>query len=536
MQRKILILFFLLLLIFFGLASRAIVDVKLQELRFQLTKEQLLNYELSSKVLKDKIRQMMLSKDDYTNEIKVNILESSVMNAQLGETDTKLSLLEKFGLGIVNVVRVISTKSPLTLEEDQNDMMKIQFGFYMERTRKFATAVKKYQELEKSLTNKESDEYGFVMLHSGFCIAMMGDTKGAIAKLRETEDLFVGSHFADNARILINVLLEGERKLNDINSGTKTETERAALLYETGQYKETLSQLEKIENRSNDQNYMRARSLEELGQTSKAIAEYLSLVEKKEIDKEIAKKANRRLLLIGSIYEKNEDLTDYSKSNAQKLGDTDIVKKVDEGSALILNSNIVEKLTNDSQTNADPEVAQEFQELKKELETIKLKETEERKESTEKVEKEVEVIGFLKRNRSALRDFVKKRMVEKEVAVIRKDPVVEEEKFDSPYNLTMKLTLSDGRSILGKTIVFEEAKINVTLDTFSSKLPATLLSEIVVNNNPNLKNPPIQIELKNGKTSYGFKIVRDSDESFTLKNKSSETSIDEDSIQRILIR
>ena len=510
MQRKILILFFLLLLIFFGLASRAIVDVKLQELRFQLTKEQLLNYELSSKVLKDKIRQMMLSKDDYTNEIKVNILESSVMNAQLGETDTKLSLLEKFGLGIVNVVRVISTKSPLTLEEDQNDMMKIQFGFYMERTRKFATAVKKYQELEKSLTNKESDEYGFVMLHSGFCNAMMGDTKGAIAKLRETEDLFVGSHFADNARILINVLLEGERKLNDINSGTKTETERAALLYETGQYKETLSQLEKIENRSNDQNYMRARSLEELGQTSKAIAEYLSLVEKKEIDKEIAKKANRRLLLIGSIYEKNEDLTDYSKSNAQKLGDTDIVKKVDEGSALILNSNIVEKLTNDSQTNADPEVAQEFQELKKELETIKLKETEERKESTEKVEKEV--------------------------AVIRKDPVVEEEKFDSPYNLTMKLTLSDGRSILGKTIVFEEAKINVTLDTFSSKLPATLLSEIVVNNNPNLKNPPIQIELKNGKTSYGFKIVRDSDESFKLKNKSSETSIDEDSIQRILIR
>ena len=187
-----------------------------------------------------------------------------------------------------------------------------------------------------------------------------------------------------------------------------------------------------------------------------------------------------------------------------------MLKKVDEGSALILNSNIVEKLTNDSQTNADPEVAQEFQELKKELETIKLKETEERKESTEKVEKEV--------------------------AVIRKDPVVEEEKFDSPYNLTMKLTLSDGRSILGKTIVFEEAKINVTLDTFSSKLPATLLSEIVVNNNPNLKNPPIQIELKNGKTSYGFKIVRDSDESFKLKNKSSETSIDEDSIQRILIR
>lgn len=53
---------------------------------------------------------------------------------------------------------------------------------------------------------------------------------------------------------------------------------------------------------------MRARSLEELGQTNKAIAEYLKLVEKKDADKDIAKKANRRLLLIGSIYEKTKTL------------------------------------------------------------------------------------------------------------------------------------------------------------------------------------------------------------------------------------
>ncbi len=502
----------MLILIFFGLASRAIIDVKIQELRFQLTKEQLLNYELSSKVLKDKIRQMMLTKDDYTNEIKVNILESSVMNAQLGETTTKLSPLEKLGLGIVNVVRVISTKSPLTLEEDQNDMMKIQFGFYMERTRKFATAVRKYEEMEKSLSNKESDEFGFIMLHSGFCIAMMGDTKGAIEKLRKTEDMFVGSHFADNARILINVLLEGERKINDINSGTKTDTEKATLLYETGQYKETLAQLEKLENRSNDQNYMRARSLEELGQTSKAIAEYLTLVEKKEADKEVAIKANRRLLLIGSIYEKNDDLTDYSKSNAQKLGDTDIVKKVDEGSALIMKSLIIEKLTTEeAKTNADPETLKEIVELKKELETIKLKDKEERQTSAE--------------------------TVAREVAVIRNDPPpVVEENFDSSENLIMKLSFSDGRSIQGKVIDFEEDKINVTINTFSSKVPTTLLSEIIINQNLKLKTPPLAVQLKNGKTLYGYKFKRDSDDSFIINDRKSDKSIDVGEIQRITIK
>jgi len=497
------------------MASRAIVDVKIQELRFQLTKEQLLNYELSSKVLKEKIRQMMLTKDDYTNEIKVNILESSVMNAQLGETTTKLSLIEKFGLGIVNIVRVISTKSPLTLEEDQNDMMKIQFGFYMERTRKFATALKKYQELEKTLRNKESDEYGFIMLHSGFCIAMTGDTKGAIEKLRQTEDMFVGSHFADNARILINVLLEGERKINDINSGTKTESEKANLLYETGQYKETLAQLEKIENRSNDQNYMRARSLEELGQTSKAISEYLSLVEKKEVDKDVAVKANRRLLLIGSIYEKNDDLTDYSKSNAKQLGDTDIVKKVDEGSSLLLKSLIVEKLTTEDAKTADPETMKEMVELKKELETIKLKDKEERKESIEKVEKEVAVLKAEKPP---------------------EPPPVPEEKYDSTESLIMKLSLSDGRSIQGKTILFEEDKMSVSINTFSTKMPVTLLSEISLNQNLKLKTPPLAIQLKSGKVMLGYKFRRESGDTFLLNDKRKDFSIDLDDIKKISIQ
>ena len=53
----------------------------------------------------------------------------------------------------------------------------------------------------------------------------------------------------------------------------------------------------------------------------------------------------------------------------------------------------MEKLTTeDAKTNADPETLKEIVELKKELETIKLKDKEERKESTEKVEKEVAVI------------------------------------------------------------------------------------------------------------------------------------------------
>lgn len=507
MQRKILILFFAIILVFFFVSSRSIVNVKIQELRFQLTKEQLLNFELSSKVLKEKIRQMRLDKDDYSKEIKMNILESNVMNAQIGASNTELTIGEKLGLAIVNFVRIVSGKSRLTLEEDQKDMMKIQFTFFLERTRKFATAVKKYDELETSITNKDSNEMGFVMLHNGFSTAMMGDVNLAISKLRKTEDKFSGTHFADNARILISVLLEGNKKNLDIANAYDNSNDRANAYYELGQYKETLVELDKIENRNSEQNYLHARSLEEVGQTSKAISEYLTLVEKK-TDPEIAKKSNRRLLMIGSIYEKNKDLADYSKSNAEKLGDKEIIEKVEEGSKLILDSLIVEKLSKSESGGIDKDSAKEFEELKKELETIKLTEKEERKESTTKIEKEV--------------------------AVIRQQEAQPKEEFDEPLNLKMKILFNDGRELLGKELIFEGDKIKIVSGIFSSEVPHTQIREIGIYNNLKLKNPPFRIELKNNKTFNAFKMVKEGD-SFKMKLPKDEKNYDIEEIKQIKI-
>ncbi len=506
MFRKFLPVLFILLIIFFFVSSRAIVNVKIQELRFHLTKEQLLNYELSSKILKEKIRQMRLDKDDYSKEIKMNIQESNVMNAQLGVSNSKLSLTEKLGLGIVNFVRIVSLKSRLTLEEDQNDMMKIQFTFYLERTRKFATAVKKYDELEESLSNKESNEMGFIMLHNGFSTAMLGEIDLAVKKLRKTESRFAGTYFADNARILISVLLEGNQKNLDIEKKFTNETDKANAYYNSGQYKETLQQLDKVEIKSDEQKYLHARSLEEVGQTSKAISEYLVIVEDKATSKEVAKKANRRLLMIGSIYEKNKDLTDYSKSNAERMGDKEIVETVELGSKLILDSLIVEKLTKGEVTGNDKAALKEFEELKKELQTIKIADKEERKESTLKIEKEV--------------------------VAIRKEEAAPKEYFDEPVNLKLQINLIDGRELLGKEINFLGDKIQISSGGFSSEIPHTLVRDIIIYKNLKLKEPPIKVERKNNKAYFVYSLTK-SEDSFQLKQKKDEAKIDIEDIKRI---
>lgn len=473
---------FLFLISIFVFSSKSIVDIKVQELRFYLVKEQLLNYELSSKVLREKIKQMLLFKDDYKNEIKNTILESNIMNSDTVASYPKLKWSDYYGLFLVNFVRIVSLKKFLTLVEDQNDLMQIQYAFYMERTRKFGIAAKKYEALSERFQDAETNENGFVMLHHGFCLAMMGETEAAITKLRKTEEIFVGTHFADNARILINVLLEGEKRKEEISKKATTLDQKAELLFENGNYKETLETLNQIQNRTVSQNYMRARSLEETGQTNQAIQEYIGLSQQTE-NKDIAIKANRRLMLLGNIYEKNESLADFSKKQAEKLGDEEAAKQVETGSKLVAQSLIIEKLTKEPSTSTEKSSEdsgikpEELEELRKEFAAIVF---EEKKEREEKIEKVIAPIV-------------------KEEEVIKQD-------------LIMRFKLIDGKVVMGKKATFLNGKFRLESGEFGINIPYEIISSIELNELPKIKTYGILLTKKNGKKYLVNKLERIEDE------------------------
>lgn len=490
-------LVFLFLISVFVFSSKSIVDIKVQELRFYLVKEQLLNYELSSKVLREKIKQMLLFKDDYKNEIKNTILESNIMNSDTLASYPKLTWSDYYGLALVNFVRLVSLKKFLTLVEDQNDLMQIQYAFYMERTRKFGIAAKKYEALSAKFQDAETNENGFVMLHHGFCLAMMGETEAAITKLRKTEEIFVGTHFADNARILINILLEGERRKQEIDKKAITIDQKAELLFENGNYKETLETLNKIQNRTVNQNYMRARSLEETGQTNQAIQEYIGLSQQVE-NKDIAVRANRRLLLLGNIYEKNDSLADFSKKQAEKLGDEEAVKQVETGSKLVAQSLIIEKLTKEPTTlnekgqensGIKPE---ELEELKKEFAAIVFEEKKEREEKIEKI----------------------LPPAKKEEEIIKQD-------------LIMKFKLIDGKIVMGRKASFSNGKFRLESGEFSINIPYEIISSIELNEPPKVKTNGIALTKKNGKKYLVTKLERIEDEFQYKGNDSGSLSVED---------
>lgn len=466
-MRKLNLVFLLIFIFgFFFLITQSIIQIKIKELKFYIVREQLLNYELSSNLLKEKLKQLMLTKDDYSNEIKMSIMESSIMNSEIEKSMIVLEPMDRFGLVVVNVVRILTFKSPMKLEEDKSEMMMLQYAFYMERTRKYSIASKKYAELEIKFKGKDTDEYAFILLHEGFCFALMGDTESALKKLYETEKLFIGSQFALNARILINLLLEGQNKQENIKKKFTNVEDIILALYDSGQYRELLKILNKRSSLTPNHRYMRARSNEELGNSPDAIKEYLELVEQKE-DLDVAKKANRRLLLISNLYDSNKQLSDFSKKKAEKLGDKEIVEKVEQGANLVLKPMVVEKILNSPEVSNDPEFNKIKETLKEEIQQIQEKITQENVATVQKITEIVEV---------------------------EKKEEIKEVEYIPP----LKLVLIDGRELYGNKIEFTKEHLLIYSGDFFIKLPESMFSELLANPKDTTKSGNMDIELENG--------------------------------------
>ncbi|WP_411822637.1 tetratricopeptide repeat protein [Leptospira sp. 'Mane'] len=473
-MRKILFfLIFILLFGFFGLASQSIVGVKLQELRFGILRDQLMNYELSSQTLRERLKQMFLSKDDYLQEVKVNILESGIMNSETKGLELEMSPQDKFGLVVINVVRALNFKPFLELEEQQKTIIRLQFAFYMERTRKFSISSKKYEELEELLEGSSSDELAFTLLHNGYCLVMMGEREHAYVKLRKAIDIFPGTHYAENAELLISFLQEGDKRKQDLKTSNKKPEELAYSLFQAGDYEETLKTLESLPKLNNDQSYIKARSMEELGKTSNAVKEYIQLVKQKE-NKEVAIRANRRLLLIGNFYQENKSLVEFSKGEAEKLGDDKAAKQIEEGKSLVLKPIIVEKILKAETGKEGTEEAKELAEIKDNLkESLEESKVETKKLLTVVEEEKIPII------KEEVPIEEKKEVKPVEVAKIekRKLPNLSAVKPEEKGKLQVRLT--DGRTITCDSLRTDGKIARLKLGDFSLELPIELISSII---------------------------------------------------------
>jgi len=205
-RSRILLLVLLLLLLLFGFVTQSIVSVTLLELRVQIASERILNYELSSRMLKTRFRQMISGEDSVKAEIKMNVLESSVLNFDTFELEGSESWLNRLGIFVINSVRTLNLRPRIRLQEDKDFMTLLQVAFYMERNRRYDVARAKYVELIEKSGSSNSDTTGFLKLHAGYCAALTGQTDQASTELERVITQFPGTHYAETAALILEIL------------------------------------------------------------------------------------------------------------------------------------------------------------------------------------------------------------------------------------------------------------------------------------------------------------------------------------------
>ncbi len=526
---------FLLILILFLISSQSIVGAKLLELRLNIQKDQVMNYELSSKALKDKLKQIFIERENFENEIKLNVLESSILNSNLKDFKFKLTWEESIGLLLVNTVRFFSLKPPLELETNQTNTLLLQYAFFQERSRRYKLASDKYNDLELNL-NSKSDEIAFVYLHNGFCLAMQGQITDSYIKLNKVINLFPGTHYAENANLLILFLEESEKNKKFIQNNKSNPIILTKRLYENGNYEETLNEINKLPKLSKDLIFVKARSLEELGRTTKAIDEYIPLSTQQE-NKEIAIKANRRLMLLSNYYENNKELSEISKKNAISLGDSSAIQTVEKGKEFKQEAKVLEAIQ--TIDNTDSQLASLKEEI---IQEIKINKELEKETIVEKIQKdksisnEKELITHNKiKNLSNLNNLDEKSKPEFEKIDSNLDSTLE---IFQPKSLD--IVLSDDRILAGNELEVDGDFIKIISSKFPIKTNIENLNKVHTHNPENKKiNNPISVYSKNGKIMKCFRILIQNNkwvlEATNEKGEIRNDSISRDSILKIKI-
>ena len=435
----------------------AILQVKLIELKVQLTKSQIMNYEFSSEILKRKFRLMLAGREDLKSEIETTALESSIMNFESSGKKTHMTPLQNVGLAIINIVRYLTLKDIVYLADDQKKLVKLQYAFLMERNQRCGKASEKYSELEDELLTSSKDDRAFVLLHHGYCKAITGDVIMASEKLNEVIRKYPGTHFSTSSKILLEVLKESENRTKKLITEGISEEQMAVRLFRSGQHALALKKFNSIENLTLDMRYMKARSNEKVGNIKIAIPEYKEL-SSQATNLDVAKNANRRLLMLGHLYGGGEEVKKIAETNAQKLGDTEVASNIKEGAKKQITSIIVEKIK-----KGEGDIPEELKEIKEEIATempaiINIK-------PEIKEEPRVEEVVA-----------VKKPLIKKPVVPV----VIPEEKVPEKEEITQKIIviLTDGRTLTGDRLEHVNYSMGIWMGEIKMSIPSIMVSKI----------------------------------------------------------
>ena len=326
MKLRLWMIFISIVLILFAVAmfNRSVVSVHLNELSNavdKLNKKQrgfntmdvLFKYEINRRLYSG-----LITEAEYDREE----LKTISILTQQEESVRRLSAFDYVSIPVINCLRFLLGKPAilLTKEQEKNNAA-LSLAFYHENNRRFRDAQNIYESFEEQL--KQSS----VLLHEGYCLALLGEHDNAVKKLTRIINENRNEEIAATAAVLLMYITDFKQKAELLlNNGQGDDIETVVKLVQLNSFHNAQAMLDRLEVAEADEEikakiaYYRGRLLEENGEKSKAIETYQEMI-LEYYRYEIAKNANRRILVMAANHSNRAGINALAVENNKLLKD-----------------------------------------------------------------------------------------------------------------------------------------------------------------------------------------------------------------------
>ena len=317
--------------------NRSVVSIHLNELSNavdELNKKQrgfntvdiLFKYEINRRLYSG-----LITEAEYDREE----LKTISILTQQEAPERKLGIFDYISMPAVNGLRFLLGKPFLTLTKEQKENnAALSLAFYHENNRRFRDAQNIYNSFDEQ--KKQSP----VLLHEGYCLSLLGEHDDAVEKLTRIINENRNEEIAATAAILLMYITDFKQKADYlIKNGKGDNIDTVVKLVQLNSFQNAQEMLDRLEKSDTDEEvqakiaYYRGRLLEETGEKSKAIETYQEMI-LEYYRYEVAKNANRRILVMSA------NRSDREEINALAIENNKLLKDEEFENILELNENI----------------------------------------------------------------------------------------------------------------------------------------------------------------------------------------------------
>jgi TonB family protein len=338
------------------LYNLGLIDVRFEEIRYLLgsiaSQDEASNtfgivakYELIK-------RRMLGGEDnvsDYELEAKIQALASgaSAKEGQKKKSWTYRAYRVPLRI-VINGTRILLGKKIISPKEDDKIINVLEIGYFWERNRKYGEALKIYDDVMKT-AGIAPEIKAAVLVHKAFCSSMMGNYKESKAIYEQVINLYPNTEAGVLSWKLLDFIQSMETGRDALEKQQLSEIEKARQFYSLMDFRNAIKNFsvflgnKPAPEPAAEAHYYKGRSHEELGETEEALFEYRTVMneDKKKV---WAKKANRRLLMIGQFYDQQKGIADEAKRQLVAYQDQKFLDNVQQYAQIVSQSSLRSEL------------------------------------------------------------------------------------------------------------------------------------------------------------------------------------------------